>query len=307
MPTETTIELAALRFDGKRFDGHALDVDCTQELIAYRALILECAKELWKRKNPGRVRLPKGFEDGFRVQFDRIDDGSAVVPLRRVRETTQTELDLGDEFDEAAALVDAAIAAADCDDPLPDELPANVIPLFASFGRTLRDDEVLHTRARGSPAESAYTAKARVRLAEWVGPTYEDRVDLVGEVRMANVGPGAFRLQVGETGAQVDGRFDAAQEAIVLEALRNHRSARLRVVGTAEFSTRDRQIKRLVRIDYVDLAPATAHAFDEATPPVWEQLERIGLDAPPGTWDAVPDNLSTRIDQAVYRQGAAGR
>ena len=80
------IELASLRFDGKRFEGHALDVECTQELIAYRSLILECAKELWRRKNPGRVRLPRGFEDGFRVQFDRIDEGSAVVPLRRVRE-----------------------------------------------------------------------------------------------------------------------------------------------------------------------------------------------------------------------------
>ena len=102
MANETTIALASLRFDGKRFGGHALDVECTQELIAYRSLILECAKELWRRKNPGRVRLPKGFEDGFRVQFDRIDEGSAVVPLRRVRESPQAELDLGDEFDEAA-------------------------------------------------------------------------------------------------------------------------------------------------------------------------------------------------------------
>lgn len=148
MINESTIELASLRFDGKRFEGHALDVECTQELIAYRALILECAKELWRRKNPSRVRLPRGFEDGFRVQFDRIDDGSAVVPLRRVREAAQGELDLGDEFDEAVALVDAAIGAADRDDLLPDEFPANVIPLFASFGRTLRDDEVLFTRAQ---------------------------------------------------------------------------------------------------------------------------------------------------------------
>lgn len=306
MANEATIELAALRFDGKRFEGHALDVECTPELIAYRSLILECAKELWRRKNPGRVRLPKGFEDGFRVQFDRIGDGSAVVPLRRVREAAQAELDLGDEFDEAAVLVDATIASADRDDLLPDQLPSNVIPLFASFGRTLRDDEVLFTRARDSNIEAAYTPQARARLAAWVGPTYEDTVDVIGEVRMANLGPGAFRLQIAETSAQVEGRFDATQEALVLDALKNHRSIRLRVTGTAEFSTRDRQIKRLVRIDAVGLAPAESRSFDEAAPPIWEQLANIGREAPAGTWDAVPDDLSSRIDEVVYGHGDNG-
>lgn len=307
MANETTIELATLRFDGKRFEGHALDVECTQELVAYRALILECAKELWRRKNPDRVRLPRGFEDGFRVQFDRIDEGSAVVPLRRVREAVQAELDLGDEFDEAAALVDAAIASADRDDLLPERLPSNVIPLFANLGRTLRGDEVLFTRARGSDFEAPYTAKARARLAEWFGPTYEDKVDLVGEVRMANLGPGAFRLQVAETGVQIEGRFDATQEALVLDALKNHRSVRLRITGTAEFSTRDRQIKRLIRINEVALASAEPGPYDESASPIWEQLAKIGLDAPPGTWDAVPNDLSTRIDEVVYGHGEAGR
>jgi hypothetical protein len=302
MTNDATIELATLRFEGKRFEGHALDVECTQELIAYRSLILECAKELWRRKNPGRVRLPKGFDDDFRVQFDRLAAGSTVVPLRRVRETAQAELDLGDEFDEAAALVDATIGSADRDDLLPDQLPSNVIPLFSTFGRTLRDDEVLFTRARNSASEAAYTPKARARLAEWVGPTYEDKVDLVGEVRMANLGPGAFRLQVAEAGVQVEGRFDATQEALVLDALKNHRSVRLRVTGTAEFSTRDRQIKRLIRIDEVGLAATGGGTFDESAPPIWEQLTKIGLDAPPGTWDAVPNDLSMRIDEVVYGQ-----
>jgi hypothetical protein len=307
MANEATIDLASLRFDGKRFEGHALDVECTQELVAYRTLILECAKELWRRRNPGRVRLPKGFEDGFRVQFDRIEDGSAVVPLRRVREAAQAELDLGDEFDEAAGLVDAAIAAADRDDLLPEQMPSNVIPLFAGFGRTLHDDEVLFTRARGSNSEAAYTPKARAALAQWVGPTYEDKVNLVGEVRMANLGPGAFRLQVMDTGAQVEGRFDATQEALVLDALKNHRNVRLCVTGTAEFSTRDRQIKRLVQVDEVRLAPATAGSFDESVPPIWEQLAKIGMEAPAGTWDAVPADLSQRIDEVVYGQGEDGR
>src|SRR5262249_44477755 len=145
MTEETAIDLSTLRFDGARFRGHALDVECTQELVTYRNLVLECAKELWRRKHAERVRLPKGFEDGFRLQFDRVTEGSAVVPLRRIREDEQGELALGnlDEFDEAAELIDATICAASQERLLPENLPANVLPLFREFGRTLRQGETL--------------------------------------------------------------------------------------------------------------------------------------------------------------------
>lgn len=307
MPDDLTIALASLRFTGNRFAGHALDVECTQELLAYRTLVLECAKELWRRKNPGRVRLPKGFEDGFRLQFDHLGEGSTTVPLRRLRDPAQSGPALDDEFDEAAALVDAAITAAGQDALLPQQMPASVIPLFASFGRTLREDEVLFTRARGSLGEAAYTQKARATLADWVSPTYVDKVQLEGEVRMASLGTGVFRLHIAEGGSQVEGRFAPEQEALVLEALRGHRSTRLRVVGIAEFSLRERQIKRLVRIDELSLASPVDDAFDASAPPIWERLSQIGQEAPPSTWDAVPTDLSQRIDDIVYKHKDGGR
>ena len=303
MATETTIDLASLRFDGERFAGHALDVDCVQELIAYRNIILECAKELWKRKHPDRVRLPKGFEDEFRLQFDRIDPGSAIVPLKRVVPVDQAALDWGnlDEFDEAAELVDAAISAANDDKLLPETLPANVVLLFKEFGKTLRDGEVVFTHARHSAAEASYSAKARKRLSEWVGPAYEDVVDVAGEVSMANV-KGSFALTLQETGSIVNGRFSAEQEERVLEALRNHRTARLRVTGVGEFGTSDRILKRFVRIDDVQPAGTSDVAFVENVPPIWEQLTALGESAPKGAWDNVPTDLSIRIDDLIYRR-----
>lgn len=303
MNVEDTVELARLRFDGKRFEEHSLDVECTQELLAYRMLVLECAKELWRRKNPGRLRLPKRFEEGFRLEFDRIEPGSVTVPLRRVREVIQGELDFDDEFDEAAALIDLSIAAADRDDLMPEALPATVVPLFGEFGRTLRPDETLFVRSRRSSSEAPYGDLARQRLAEWVGPTFEDAIDLVGEVRMANVGPGAFRLQLPQGGALIDGRFDPSQEAVVLEALKNHRNIQLRVIGMAEFATRDRQMRRIARLDRVEMAPRTAEEYDENARPIWEELASIGQSAAPGSWDAVPDDLSMRIDEVVYGRG----
>ena len=304
MATETTIDLATLRFDGARFDGHALDVECTQELVAYRRIILECAKELWRRKHPARERLPKRFEDSFRVQFDRLDEGSARVPLRRVLETDQSPLDLGshDEFDEAARLVDAAIAAANDDGLLPEALPVNVIPLFRDFGRTLRDDEVLFTRARHGPHEAPYTARSRQRLAEWVEPTYEDAVEVAGEVQMASV-KGQFSLLIADSAQQVTGKFSAEQEAQVLEALQQHKTVRLAVRGVGEFGTLDRQLRRFSRVEHVARWQSMAPAFVEGAANLWDELDAIASAVPAEAWKAVPKDLSLRVDEFAYGQG----
>ena len=304
MATETTIDLATLRFEGARFDAHALDVECTQELIAYRTIILECAKELWRRRNPARERLPKRFEDSFRLQFDRIEGGSARVPLRRVLETDQAPLDWGnrDEFDEAARLVDAAITAANEDALLPEDLPATVVPLFRDFGRSLRDDEVLFTRARHGQQEAPYTARSRKRLANWVEPTYEDLVDVVGEVQMASV-KGQFSLLMADSAQQVTGKFSAEQEAQVLEALQQHKTVRLSVRGVGEFGTLDRQLRRFNRIDHVAHWQAGAPVYIEDAPNLWDDLDAIAASVPSEAWDAVPKDLSVRVDEFAYGHG----
>lgn len=305
MNTDTTFEISTLRFDGERFEGHALDVDCTQELIAYRNLVLECAKSLWRVKNPNRSNLPRGFEKGFRLQFNRLENGSALVPLQRVRSLDeQPELDLTDEFDEAVGLIDQAIHAANEEDLLPVGLPSNVIPLFRDFGKSLRDDEVLFTRGRCSTLEAPYTAKARKRLAEWIEPTYEDVVVISGEVRMANVGPGRFAVLVDRSNGQsvVEGKFPAQDEAKILEALRLHRTARLRVHGLGEFGTADRLIKRFSRVDQVEVVGGEVEYNDAATP-IWEQLSAIGQEEPASVWDSVPKDLSVRLDELVYGAG----
>lgn len=307
MNIDTTFEMSTLRFDGERFNGHALDVECTQELIAYRNLVLECAKSLWRVKYPNRSNLPKGFEKGFRLQFNRLEEGSALVPLQRVRTAdVQADLDLTDEFDEAVGLIDQAIRAANDEDLLPVGLPANVIPLFRDFGKTLRDDEVLFTRGRGSESEAPYTAKARQRLAEWIEPSYEDIVSVSGEVRMANVGPGRFALQVDCAGGQavIEGKFSPEDESKVLAALQQHRSARLQVKGLGEFGTADRLLKRFSRIDQVDFVQEEI-GYDESVAPIWEQLNSIGQKAPSSAWETVPTDLSVRLDEIVYGAGAS--
>lgn len=294
-------ELAVLRFQGERFENHTLDVDSTQELIAYKKLVLECAKELWRQRNPGRIRLPRGFEEGFSIVFSEIREGSAGIPLKRRIEREDDELDLPpeDEFPMAARLIDETIEAAGAGETLPSELPRNVIPLFREFGKTLTAEESLFTRATGRSSEAAYTSAVRERLANWAEPTYEDGVELSGEVSMANVRGGQFTLVL-ENGETPGGRFNPEQEALVLEALRHHREVRLRVCGMGEFNQTDRSLRRLVQVEHIEIATAGPANYDDSVPPIWEVVSQIGAEAPRGTWDNVPRDLSKRVDEYLY-------
>lgn len=56
-----TQALCTLRFEGRRFEQHRFDVECTAELLAYRKLVLECAKELWRRVRADRCELGQVF------------------------------------------------------------------------------------------------------------------------------------------------------------------------------------------------------------------------------------------------------
>lgn len=300
----TTTLLATLKFDGKRFEHHALDVDCVGELAAYKKLVLECAKELWRRDNPDRERLAKGFEERFMLQFSEITEGSAAVPLYRVETREQGELDLGqgDEFDQAAKLIDEAVHAADKGERLPATFPKNVIPLFRDFGKSLRDDETLFLQARHRDTPASYTSRARRCLAEWTDACYEDRIDVIGEVSMANIRGGAFELLLDANQPPVKGRFSETQETQVLQALHDHRTARLRVQGIGEFSRSDRLLRKFVSIDAVSVAPADRDAFVEGAKPIWETIAEIGASAPDEAWAEVPSDLSKRLDHYLYQE-----
>ncbi|MCK7499982.1 MAG: hypothetical protein MZW92_63745 [Comamonadaceae bacterium] len=81
---------------------------------------------------------------------------------------------------------------------------------------------------------------------------------------------------------------------------------RLRVTERAEFCDRDRQLKPAGANRRGGIGAGRARSFDESAPPIWEQLARHRLEAPAGTWDAVPDDLSTRIDEVVYGHARTG-
>lgn len=245
--------LTTLSFEGPRYAGAGLDVDALSELVAYRRLVVETAKELWRRNHAERDRLPPGFAAGIVLRLLVPDPAVARAAMERQVERPEglLPLTLDDEVDEAAQVIEDAIAAAAAGRPMPNGLPPGVAGLFAGFGRSLGagDRIVLHAAGRAAPV--AYGMRERERALRWQEATVLGEVAVTGELRALDLDSGAFALRL-EDGRRLRGSFDAAQEADFVEALRQHASDRLRLTGLGELGEREAVLRYLVRVDAME-------------------------------------------------------
>lgn len=297
----TKYELVLHKFAGGRFDDHGLDVDVLPDLVAYKNILIETAKELWRCKHPERQRLPKNFEDSLSLKFYAIQPGSAAVPLIREVEVPDSFSLFPrepDELDQAVEVVTDAIEAAADDRALPDALPKNVIPLFENYGKTLRPDETIELKPATRNKITRYSSKERERLARLVGTSYEDVIDLTGEIRAADLDGSNFTLKLTD-GTKISGKFSPEQETLITDVLREHTQRWLHVKGRAEFSPNG-QMKRLITIEALDVQVAGERRFDITARPIWEIIEEIGAGVPSAEWDKVPRDGATNLDHYLY-------
>lgn len=294
-------EVVTHSFKGKRFEDHGLDLDVLPDLFAYKQLLVATAKELWRRHHPERKNLPKNFENSLCLKFATLEPGSVAVPIYREIETAEQgdfwQADQPDELDQAVVLVSEAIDAADSDQPLPETLPKNIIPLFGEYGRTLREDESFELQPHGSQTKARYTTKSRANLLRLCAPGYTDWIDSTGEVRAVDLN-GRFELRL-EDGTKVPAKFSPEQEGLVTEALCDHASRRLRVKGCAEFHPGG-QLKAIVSVSELAIHPVGQVPFDPSAKPVWEIIEEIGAAVPTEEWDKVPTDGARNLDHYLY-------
>jgi len=304
-------DITTVTFSGPRFEDAGLELDVLSELVAYRKLLIETAKELWRRENRDRQRLPKGFEESIRLKFYTIDKGSAAVPIKRIVTRDHSALfpirDRIDEIDEAAQLIDETIVAISEDGPIPERMPKGVLPLLAALGESLRDGEAITTRASGSPRAAEFTRETRTRVDRMLETVYEDRVDIIGEVRAADVDQRNFLIR-DASGTKIPARFLPAHEAQITDALRDHSSCRLHIVGLGEFSLRDGGLRKVLRVDVLERRPAESEdAYDDSVPPLWQSVIQLGASLPSEEWDDVPSDLASNLDRYLYGGSGEGR
>jgi hypothetical protein len=293
-------QVAVLRFGGPRFVDHGLDVDVLPELVAYKRLLQETAKEVWRRRNPKRQRLPWHFETVIALKFFELQPGSTGVPLYRAELSVDNEeplLPLEDEVGEAAVLLDDVMTAAVERQPIPKFFPRGIIPLFDQFGQTLRPDEFILIAPAIRPRAVRYDRNVRATLLGWAVERYTDVIDLVGEVRSTDLDGQRFSLRLSDD-RKIPGRFRPDQEALILEALNDHASRRLRIVGSGEFSHENGALQQIASVDRIEVLPATGPTAAEV--PIWERISRLGAAVPDEVWNAVPNDLSQNLHKYLY-------
>jgi hypothetical protein len=289
-------KVAALRFDGPRFKDHGLDVDVLPEIIAYKKLLQETAKEIWRGQNPERVRLPKNFDIDINLKFYGLEKGSTVVPLMREQHLRQLPF-FDHELDQAAQLLEQTIQAAGYQESVPAQLPRIIIPLFDELGKTLREDEIIFVSAGTRTKEARFDRTIKERILAWGASTYLDEIDLTGEVRATDLDGAKFTLRLPDE-TKVTGRFKPEHETVILEALSDHSSRRIRIKGTGEFVPADGTLKQIVKTEWLEVIDADVPS--QVRPPIWERLALLSANTPDQAWNEVPTDLAKNVDQYLY-------
>lgn len=243
---------------GARFEEHSVPLSVLPDLTAYRDLVLEVARALFFRENPGRQRVPKGFEDGFELLLRGIGDGSAVVPLERRQKAGPAQLSLvprkPDVFEQSRDIVNQTIDAISNGQAAPASFPIEAVGCFNNFGRTLRPDESIEILGPGRQRGATYTKIVRKRLVLLREGTYEDIVEITGRVVQYDTQRRTFGVLVGEQ--TVTGNLEGlspSQMGIVRAAAVHTEELRIYALGVGAYDSLDRLV-RLVTIKELSFA-----------------------------------------------------
>jgi hypothetical protein len=292
-------EVVRLTFKGERFRDHALDLRALSELSQFQKMVAETAKTLWRAANPNRERLPSHFEDRARLCLRRIEDGSAATPLEVfMEEQDQTSIWEPEpvEINDAVRLAHEVFEALESDAPLPERLPRTLLPEFAKWGQSLSDDEVVEMQV--SEKRPAYLTSAhRQKLEKLLETPHEDRVEVSGEVFEADVKKGRFQLWSGED-TPVTVVFTPEQEDQVTTALKEHKTARMFVKGSGEYSPQGKLL-RVFQVDELRLTTSETH-YDKSARPIVDILEELAKEIPQEEWDKLPSDLNDNLDHYLY-------
>ena len=244
------IDFSQPRFTGARFDEHTLPVDVARDLAAYETLIIELAKYLYLSDHPDRQRVPKGFAASFRLDIERIDEGSAK-PLLALVMAGALVLQGGerDYFERARDLVAECVAANVAN--LPDAFPKELLVHFNQFGRSLREDETLELPLPGANTGTArLTQDKRKQLVLAADQVYEREISLLGHIEEVDFAKSSFRVRLVDGGPATVPMPDSFHKHARTYAGRVHHL--INVLGIGTYDAWDR-LQKVVTVESVEV------------------------------------------------------
>ncbi|HUP61913.1 MAG TPA: hypothetical protein VNA69_16015 [Thermoanaerobaculia bacterium] len=307
--TDTKRHLIDHVFKGGRFDDHGVDVAALPDVVAFRELVVETAKELWRRRNPRRQRLPKGFESAILIKFYEVKPSSAALPLYREYSEPPPPLvevlDMHDEIDDAVDVIAEAVSELASGRELPSKFPLSVVSQLSTWGRTLGPSESIELQRKGNRiATLGKSVRDRTaRLADpGVIPT-ERPFDVTGMVTMARIRNPRMAVAL-DNGRELEMPFNEADEEKITRALHERTSVHIRVTGTAEFDSAG-MLHRPLTVDGVEIVPASPLTGSTSIkPPLWLMIEELMSDVSDDEMAKVPPANSRTIDRKLYGKKA---
>lgn len=293
-------EVVRLTFKGERFRDHALDLSAINELSQFQKMATETAKALWHAANPKRERLPKLFEERTRLCLRKVEDGSAVAPLEVfIEQPEQGEIFEQEptEIKEALALVEEVFHAVEKDEPFPDKFQKSLLLDYEPWGKELLDDEAIEISTNGR-SSARITPDIRSRLSSLIERTHESHGEVAGEVLEADVRQRHFQLWLDDK-TKVAASFSEEQEDAVIDALKNHKTVRLRVRGQVEYSDSGGPV-RIANIEDLQIQTIGEIPYDSSARPIEDILAELAREVPEEEWKKLPADLTDNLDHYIY-------
>ena len=249
-------------FKGDRFANHHLPIHALSNLIAYDALIRAIAKELYFSIYKNRTRLPKGFQERFKLSQTALHGGSVVSSLSREFESEQKE---GDEFDRARDLLSEFIASVDTQKPF-EKFPKKVIYLFEDFGKTLQRDESIELRIPGKNVSSTYSKEIRSKILSISKKPYLDVCYLTGSISGFDAEKRKLFVVL-EDGQPIEGSLDPSFDELLRDVASKYKKKDIAVtlIGLARYQP-DGSVAEIKKLQHLIV-------YQEGVPEFFPHLE----------------------------------
>jgi hypothetical protein len=184
---------------------------------------------------------------------------------------------------------------------LPPDFPRRLISLFEDYGESLREDEWIEQTPSGWNKPVRYDATSRNRLHRLLDSAYEDHIDLTGHVTMARVTTRAKMAVELADGREIEVAFRPEDEETIIAALKDHATAKLRVIGKGAFAGTG-LLQRVVDVSSITLLVGGQLPYDNSVRPIWEEIEEIISQVPEEEWDKLPTDGAENHDRYITRQ-----
>lgn len=278
---EKPAPLLSPTLSGGRFSNGEVPLDVLGDLVSFQSLLTELAKHIYRMRNHRR-RVPAGFNASIRLAIVNISTGSSIIGLaRQPSPRQQADLryldvdgaqgihswDHGATLDqlllEGNELLGRAVESLSDGNGVPADFPEYLLPHLSRLGRGLRPEEYIDFRTDPKiPRRARFDHKARQRLRQVYGQTYEEPATLRGRV----VGGLAVRQEITveiDGGKLIPCRCSSRREA---EKWMFLTGSSVVVSGMAEFSATG-HVNHFVSAEEIALTSAVA--------PIDVQLEDI--------------------------------